>query len=91
MCDVRQPVNSVEEGTERLRSPTECGPEARQRDDVLRAMVAALSSDHGGAGPGDHAKQPHSALVNKETTGRDRTPLLSTPAREHDDAGHATA
>ena len=88
--------NQVEEGTERLRSPTECDPEGRQRGDVLRAMqarepVAAHSSDHGDVGFGDHVKQPHSALVNMETTSRDRTTFLSTRAREHDCAGHTTA
>ena len=50
----RQQENSVEEGTERLRSSTDCDPEARQRCNVLRTMrdvwesVAAHSLDHGG-------------------------------------------
>ena len=49
----RQLVNTVEEGTERLRPPTDCYPEERQRCDVLRAMrdvwesVTAHSPDHG--------------------------------------------
>ena len=87
----------VEEGTERLRSPTECDPEGRQRGDVLRTMralresVATHSFDHDGKRLEDDAKQSHSALVHRETTGRDRTPILSTRTREHDDAGHATA
>ena len=58
---------------------------------ALREPVAAHSSDHGGVGFEDDAKQSHSALVNRETTRGDRTSLLSTRTREHDDAGHATA
>ena len=53
--------------------------------------VAAHSPDHGGTGFEDGAEQSHSALVNRETTGRDREHLLSTRTREHDDAGHSTA
>ena len=93
----RQPGNSVEEGPERLRPSTECDPEGRQRGDLQRTMralresVAAHSSDHGGAGFEDDAKQSHSALVNRETACRDRTSLLSTVTWEHDDAAHATA
>ena len=93
----RQAWNSVGEGAERVRSSTECDPEGRQRDDALRTMralresVAAHSSDHGGAGFEDDAKQSHSVLVNREAACRDRTSLLSTRTREHDDAGHATA
>ena len=34
-------------------------------------------------------KQSHSACVHREATSRDRTPLLSTWTREHDDGGHA--
>ena len=34
----RQPGNSVEEGTERLRSSNDCDPEGRQCCDVLRTM-----------------------------------------------------
>ena len=92
----RQPVNS-KEGTERLRSSIERNPEERQRGVVLRAMralrepVAAHSTDHGGSGSEDDTRQSHSALVNRETTGRDRTLLLSTRTREHDDAGNTTA
>ena len=50
--------------------------------------MAAPSLD-GGTGFEDDAKQSHNAAVNRESTGRDRTPLLST--QMHDDAGHATA
>ena len=57
----------------------------------LRESVAAHSPDHGGTGFEDDTKQSHSALVHQETTGRDRTTLLSTRTREHDDAGHASA
>ena len=91
----RQPENPVEEGAERLRSSTDCDPERRQRCDVLRTMrdvwesVAAHSPDHGGTGSRDDAEQSHSACVHREATGRDRTPLLATRTREHDDAGHA--
>ena len=91
----RQPGNPVEEGSERLRSSTDCDPEGRQRCDVLRTMrdvwesVAAHSPDHGGTGPRDEADQSHSACVYREATGRNRTPLLSARTREHDDAGHA--
>ena len=93
----RQPGNPVEEDSERLRSSTGCDPEERQRCDVLRTMrdvwesVAAHSSDHGGTGSRDEAEQSHSACVHRDATGRDRTPLLSTRTREHDDAGHAAA
>ena len=58
---------------------------------ALWELVAAHSVDHGGTRFKDDAEQSHSALVNRETTGRDRTPLLSRHTREHDDAGHATA
>ena len=37
------------------------------------------------------AEQSHSACVHRVATGRDRTHLLSTRTREHDDAGHAAA
>ena len=57
----------------------------------LWETVAVHSSDHGGAGFEDDAKQSHSVLVNRETTSRDRTPFLSTRTWEHDDAGHASA
>ena len=93
----RQPGNPVEEGTERLRPSTGSDPEGRERDDVLRTMrdvwesVAADSFDHGGTGSRDDAEQSHSACVYREATGRDRTPLLSTRTREHDNAGNATA
>ena len=93
----RQSVNSVEEGTERLRPSTERYSEQMQRRDVLRTMrdvresVAAHSSDHGGTGSRDEAGQSHIACVHTEVTGRNRTPLLSTRTREHDDAGHAAA
>ena len=78
--------NSVEEGTERLRSSTKCNPEGRQPGDVQRTMralreqVAAHCLVHGGAGFEDDAKQSHCALVHRETTGRDRTSLASTRA-----------
>ena len=93
----RQAGNSVEEGTERLRPSTECYSERRQLCDVLRTMrdvresVAAHSPDHGSTGSRDEAEQSHSAHVHREATGRDRTSLLSTRTREHDDAGHAAA
>ena len=73
----RQPVNSVEEGTERLGPSTECYSERRQRCDVLRTMrdaresVVAHSPDHGGTGSRDDAEQSHSACVYREATGRD--------------------
>ena len=92
-----QAVNPVEEGAERLRSSTDCDPEGRQRCDVLRTMrdvsesVAAHSPHHGGTGSRGDAEQSHSACVHREATGRDRTLLLSTRTREHDDAGHAAA
>ena len=91
----RQLVNSVEEGTERLRPSTERCSERRQRCDVPRTMrdvresVAAHSPDHGSTGPGHEAKQSYSACVHREATGRNRTPLLTARTREHDDAGHA--
>ena len=44
-----------------------------------------------GTGLEDDAKQSHSAHVNREATGRDRTPFLSTRTRKHGGAGHATA
>ena len=73
----RQPVNPVEEGAERLRSSTDCDPEGRQRCDVPRTEMcgnlAAHSADHGGTGSRDEAEQSHSALVDRETTSRDRT------------------
>ena len=53
--------------------------------------VAAHSPDHGSTGSKDEAEQLDSACVHSETTGRDRTPLLSARTREHDDAGHAAA
>ena len=93
----RQPGKPVEEGTERPRSFIECDPEGRQRGDVLPTMralresVATHPPDHGGSGYEDDAQESRSALVNRETTGRDRTPLLSTRTREHYDAGPATA
>ena len=93
----RQPVNSVEEGTERLRPSTERYSEKMHRRDVLRTMrdvresVAAHSPDHGGTGSRDEAGQSHIACVHTEATGRNRTPFLSTRTREHDDAGHAAA
>ena len=65
-------------------------PEKRQRCDVLRTMrdvwesVAAHSPEQGSTRSRDEAEQSHA-------TGRDRTPLLSTRTREHDDAGHAAA
>ena len=75
------PVGAWQSLTERQGNPVE--PSAIQkggkRGDVLRTMrdlrelVAVHSPDHGGAGFEDDAKQSHSALVNKETTGRDRT------------------
>ena len=86
-------MNSLEDGTGRLRTSTECDPEGRQRGDVLRTMrdllesVAAHFPDHGGTGLEDNTKQSHSAFVHQETTGGDRT----TRTREHDDAGHAQA
>ena len=93
----KQPRNPVEEGTGRMRSSTECNPKGRQRGDVIRTMrglresVAAHPPDHGGTGLEDDSKQPHSSLVHWETTGRDRTPFVSTWTREHDDGGHASA
>ena len=86
----RQPGNSVEEGTERLRSSTDCDPEGRQCCDVLRTMrdvwesVVAHSPDHGGTEPRDEAEQSHSARVHREATGRDRTHLFV-----HTDTGAA--
>ena len=83
----RQLGNSVGEGTERLRSPTERDPEGRQRGDVLRAMrvlwepVAAHSPDHFDAGFRDGAKEPRSALTRRDTTSRDRTVFLPARAR----------
>ena len=47
--------------------------------------------NHVGTGFEDDAKQTYCALVNRRTAGRDRTPLLSTRTREHDDVGLATA
>ena len=94
---VRQPVNIVEEGAERLRSSTDCDPEGRQHCDVLRTMrdvwesMVAHSPDHGGTGSRDEAEQSHSACVHREATGRNRTHFLSAQTREHDDAGHAAA
>ena len=93
----RQPVNTVEEGAERLRSSTDCDPEGRQHCDVLRTMrdawesMVAHSPDHGGTGSRDEAEQSHSACVHREATGRNRTHFLSAQTREHDDAGHAAA
>ena len=87
----------VEEGAERLRPSTECHPERRQRCDEQRTMrdvrepVAAHSPDHGSTGSRDEAEQSHRAHAHREATGRDRTSLLSTRTREHDDAGHAAA
>ena len=40
---------------------------------------------------GRHGIQTHNACVRREATDRDRTPLLATRTREHDNAGHATA
>ena len=57
----------------------------------VRESVAAHSLDHGSTGSRDDAKKSHSACLRSEATGRDRTPLLSTRTREHDDAGHAAA
>ena len=92
--NVRQ---TVEEGAERLRSSTDCDQEGRQRCDVMRTMrdlwesVATHSPEHGGTGSRGDSGQSHSACVCREATGRDRTPLLSTWTREHDDAGHTAA
>ena len=97
--------NSVGEGAERLRLPSEGDPEGRQRGDVLRAMralreqVATHSFDDFDAGFGDGAKQPRSALINDphsqeqdgETTSRDGTAFFPSRARVHDNAGFATA
>ena len=52
----RQPVNSVEEGAERLRSSMR----------ALREPGAAHSCDHGGAGFEDNAEQSHSALFDRK-------------------------
>ena len=62
----------------------------RTRRDVWESVVAH-SSDHGGTESRDEAEQSNSAYVHREATGRDRTPLLSTRTREHDDAGHTVA
>ena len=91
----RQLENSIGEGAERLRSSSEADPEGRQRGDVLRAMralreqVATHSFDHFDAGFGDG--DPHGQEQNGETASRDRTPFLPSRAREHDNAGFATA
>ena len=94
----RQLGNSVEGGTERLRSSTECYSERRQRCDVVRTMrdvresVAAHSPDHGSTGSRDEAEQSHSAGVHREATGsRSNAPFCPHGTREHDDAGHAAA
>ena len=60
-----------------------------ERCELCGESVATHSSDH--AGFGGDVKQSHGALVHRETTSRDRTPLLSIRALKHDDAGHATA
>ena len=90
-------------GTPWKKAPNDCDhpPTAIQKGgnavDVPRTMrdvwesVAAHSPDHGGTGSRDEAEQSHSACVHREATGRDRTSLLSTRTREHDDAGHAAA
>ena len=57
----------------------------------VRESVAAHSDDHGSTGSRDEAEQSYSAHVHREATGRDRTSLLSTRTREHDDTGHAVA
>ena len=81
----------------RLRPSTDRYPVERQQCDVLRTMravwesVVAHSPDHGETESRDEVEQSHSACVHREATGRDRTPLLSTRTREHDDAGHAAA
>ena len=53
---------------------------------VMFCERCELCGNRGDPGFGDHVRQPHNALVNRETTSRDRTPLLSTRAGEHDDA-----
>ena len=94
-CRPRQKTTSNGNGP--ARSSTDCDPEGRQRCDVLRTMrdlwesVAAHSPDHGGTGSRDDAEQSHSACVHREATSRDRTPILSTRTRKHDDAGHTAA
>ena len=53
--------------------------------------VAADSPGYCGTGSRGDFEQSHSACVCREATGRDRTPLLSTWTRKHDDAGHTAA
>ena len=53
----------------------------------VRESVAAHSPDQVARDPETKAEQSHSACVYREAT--NRTPLLSTWTREHDDAGHA--
>ena len=62
-----------------------------ERCEKYGESVPAHSPDHGCTGSRDEAEQSHSARVHREATGRDRTLLLSTRTREHDDAGHAAA
>ena len=72
----------------RLRSRRE----ATRRCNTNDASFAGIGgSACGGTGSRDEAEQSHSACVHREATVRDRTPLLSTRTREHDDAGHAAA
>ena len=93
----RNSGNTLREAAERLQPPSERDPEGRRRGDVLRAVpalrepVAARPSDHSDAGFGGAARQPHSVHINRETTSRDRAPLLPLRAPEHDYAGHAAA
>ena len=92
-----QPGNTVEEGAERLRSYPERDPEGRQRCNVprttrnVREPVAADPPGYCGTRSRGDSEQSHRACVCRETTCRDRTPLLSSWTREHDDAGHAAA
>ena len=75
----------------RLRPCTDCDPKVRQKCDVLQTMrdvcesVVAHSPDHGGTESRDETEQSHSACVQRQTTGRDRTPLLSTRTSERRD------
>ena len=77
------------QGTPWKKAPNDCDAPRTMRD--VWETVAAHSPDHGSTGSRDEAEQSHSARVHREATGRDRTPLLSTRTREHDDAGHAAA
>ena len=80
-CD--HPPSAIQKGGNAAMYHERCELCGNRRQRIPLTMVARLSEDN--------AKQSHSALVNRETTGRDRTLLLSTRTRQHDDAGHATA